>query len=1462
MAQHAHSCLLQQRSSLAQCVLGAFRFVWPFEARSVQASRAPTSMDPELLQIAMAAPGGDIRQTGWRAKRLDQLAEARQARLDKLAEKRQQVVDPTERAVMALTIPGCSALAQKHETSIVDVRLEAAMRLACSLKVRGSGTAIEKVRKLQNTAVALIGSIALEKQRLGWRLWVEGSVVGGEAGGSDRDEMFKCRGFSIMWDEAAQKGRALKSVAFGQAGGKSQRVVEVMVSLGVAFQGACVVKPRLAGSVDDQQEGVLAEWQPWLCPPLFMTATAHTHIIAGLRKAMPIDLCDADSVKMFVQGVDVGIVVMIFDSASSNLTAFSCFVEYLENFKVPSMLLFGQRCLSHQINLSRAAAVNLAGVAGMLYSLSKLMGAGHATMSLSQAIHEHVKNNLVVRYGKPPNNKELLSTMLAIFGLDGEDELLYTDGRYVRTRRTTAFYKDLQDMCSKVFVDETQGSWVHYVDAPQPHRRRRIDELAAAKAIADSLIKVLISRRWEVAALSRWTGIARVLKRVVAGAALNGVLPACLSSLSKRMGITEARLDKAKKEHLQKVEKGVESEDHWLANASRVVRVTAFFRSPEKRWQLGVLLVGGSEVERAHWLVLGSVRENRRKANLSDLADPHTSIIGKSMSRLARLLQVFRLGDGSPWAILAHLGLGQGDGMRSEEVRLYARSLVLQVSSSLFQRLELRHAAWPYKLQWLLSPNTSQAERDLCAEEFLNAKPCCLSQFGRKFRELFPTAAELHSASAKATLQMLEKQLHFTTAQAECEHRQVKDEMRSASTGVAPAPACWRSVCRHLHKAHVARGGTSCALPLGRGRRDAHPALGQEVGLPLTDAAPSLGQAPLALEEGPEEAPEEPGAVEDASLLEGIGGGNPKMLYMNYMLKAHKKFLNRTLSKQEVTENMQKFKDGYDNSPEIQRRWKSIYGAKFRRQQHLRKAQPVAEAGAPQSPWSPMWPATMQAAGSTASQPISALVVSEVRSGLSSDALAALATDEGKFTIGADVQKHHKAHQGSLWGCGGDWHNICPRELASAQKLRPFKKLQTAINKWVDSLDKGAARRGEVLAHFSAEGAGTEQLPELHTWVLLTSPMYNPKVQCYVTCAPTSSVASVVGSNGFSTSTPTEFPWRLRMLEGPSRICTPLSSPPPFVTIRHESSDELVMRLLCRKEWRVSTVKYRMDTIEDTLLSMVVEGEEEPTSLKHFQAEKVAAPDAFLSLLDLPQGSAVQQGAEGMGNLRPQRKKESGPFDRSPAAGTEPEEQVLGAELERMLGELIDEGSHEEESPQSDDSEEDGLDSAESDGDAIRLGASDPVEPSGGNAASSGDAAEVVGGPEASLVEAVVATSAALGDGGGEDGQASSSQAGENMQPSPSFEITEMGYVKGLLPPHDPQRVVGLVGYKRDMSSIFANCHLHPACSVSAGIRRFDVPRTYMAQWLLLGEVLPEGVPRPERLEAGRRHRALWQRPF
>ena len=125
---------------------------------------------------------------------------------------------------------------------------------------------------------------------------------------------------------------------------------------------------------------------------------------------------------------------------------------------------------------------------------------------------------------------------------------------------------------------------------------------------------------------------------MLVGCVLNGVLPESLVGLSDRMEITEAKVDKLLKEHFEKQLRGdaADNDNKWLLHCKEVVRLSVFFRLPERRWQIGAVLLGASIVDRLHWEVLGFL--GQPKLSLSGLVDPSKSRLTAALAAMLSMM--------------------------------------------------------------------------------------------------------------------------------------------------------------------------------------------------------------------------------------------------------------------------------------------------------------------------------------------------------------------------------------------------------------------------------------------------------------------------------------------------------------------------------------------------------------------------------------------------------------------------------------------------------------------------------------------------------------------------------------------------------------------------------------------------------------------------------------------------------
>ena len=92
--------------------------------------------------------------------------------------------------------------------------------------------------------------------------------------------------------------------------------------------------------------------------------------------------------------------------------------------------------------------------------------------------------------------------------------------------------------------------------------------------------------------------------------------------------------------------------------------------------------------------------------------------------------------------------------------------------------------------------------------------------------------------------------------------------------------------------------------------------------------------------------------------------------------------------------------------------------------------------------------------------------------------------------------------------------------------------------------------------------------------------------------------------------------------------------------------------------------------------------------------------------------------------------------------------------------------------------------------------------------------------------------------------------------------ISPLGHVSCSRPEFNEFPTLGLVGWKRgSRRDIFANCHLHPRCSLSRGTATRPITLEHMAQWLASGRVASRSEPHNVRLSAGKEHRDAFRRP-
>lgn len=872
---------------------------------------------------------------------------------------------------------------------------------------------------------------------------------------------------------------------------------------------------------------------------------------------------------------------------------------------------------------------------------------------------------------------------------------------------------------------------------------------------------------------------------------------------------------------------------------------------------VGIALASSLIVDELHWGILGNSERGFPKASLTRMVDPSETIIGKALNRV--LIEMKDFGPGSrAWNVLPWLGANLDD----KEVVKQCQAVHCQVSAALFLRGDVRLATPFYMMQCLISNTLDEDEVWATLTDIYGYCECCLGVFMRKFRKRFPTAAlAAQPLAGPALFHTVNAQLAFTTASVECEHKEMKEEIRSSGCAPSRAIVARRTICRRLGKAHLDKGGTDVALPLGRRKRTQklngdeceqcakRPRLEQLANNPAGSSGRNGGTSLEVRDPG--------SAIDVQYLLRWAGVKSAKMLYLNFK-RAERKQQHGRMKKceaQAFDRDLQKY---WHEQPALRTRWADIIKRVQAAATRPSCADNPEDLSSAKSK-STVWPSTFckpeadsgQAlANSTARAlqykgPVCPDVLAEWRSarGYSSHGLALEMKDSSSFDItDAGMPKVSPKSARHVWGCAAMPQNACRRRLAEQQLLRNFTVVMLALRQWVDGR-KEAVRESTEYLMFTATEKKNAKTRTVCTIVGLHDVMFSPKVQVYTRCQVQNMDCDV---HGFLTwegkaKHPAKPPFSMTLMDNHCRLCR-FQKRPTFRSLFHETSDEVVKRLVERTSntWRLTHLKVELVPSSGTLMLLQVLGFGAETQLVAPPGVKIPAADAFFDwvgmresrqalhdefseqLDDVAAGLLAIDDADG----------DAGDFD--------------GGQHVLFKDAVLDE--HEEaqlEDP------EDGYGTAalddydygrgdESD-DEVALGIAVPEE---------------VGGPAQSVIEALdlLADDAELEPEPKEEVQLVAATA-DRDQP---FSISPLGYVR--CENLKPEGTLGHIGFfGKNKTKLYATCHLHSKCSVMCGSVLRKRTREDLAAWLMQGEILPDGVDTAARKAAGERHMQAWK---
>lgn len=872
----------------------------------------------EVGEVALEARGGSAfarlalaECADAHARRRQQTKAARAAKLRKCAATAVVVRPATQAAQQLCSPPGLATPADAGRarravprsadlvevalgeggTTMTEVRAAAMQCLAFMPRVRGR--ADQDVQLWQKRGACLLASCIQATQARCFRQFSRGFGDGVDAAVDAEQPVSALLALNCMWDEATQRLRStLANTA--RRGSASLRTTTTtmpvsnttMVSLAKVFLDLVVGIVRVE------------KWEPWVMPLRFFPRANTEAVLHSLLSAFPLPLERRAELDELLRPFRIVFLTLGFDSAKANILVYKYMLTFAHTSLPPAVVILGEPCLMHQVHIVKSSAFALGGLAATLYSSSKLMRLNYILHTLQDSIHDLVSQSLRVEFGPgpaDPEDNEIMTMATLIFGIDGDQSILYASQN--GQKRATRFLEDLRDLCMVVQYDRAAQQWVCHTsalraaDADIERRSSRVNFDEAVTVVCSKLHNVLFSKAWPVAVLSRWTHVVEALKRVTFGAALGGILVKALGALAGRLRIDDASVAAAEEDvaRARAQAAGGEVDDSRAKRLSRVLRVSKFWSPKGVSWQTAVVLVCTVTIDRLAQRILG---HSHQAVTLSDLVDPGRSVVATTASQCLSLLQSWIAG--GPWSLLQYMEAGAW--RADAAVRAFTRRLIVALSCSLFHRLTLRLSQFPYRLQWILSPAVTGAERDAVCNNFIGARRECLPMGLRKLRDLVPEASQWQGDMGRQIVELLQKSMTFSTHPVELEHKYCRDDLASDTSGAAQSHVGNRTQCRQFRGAFLAKGNPDIpGLRCPRSSRDVDIAgptpaalAGQSAHLQLADGR--AGDAPDAAME-PSAGPPEPLQLARRPDIRQLSGGNPKFMYLNHYVAVEARHL-------------------------------------------------------------------------------------------------------------------------------------------------------------------------------------------------------------------------------------------------------------------------------------------------------------------------------------------------------------------------------------------------------------------------------------------------------------------------------------------------------------------------------------------------------------------------------------------
>ena len=947
-------------------------------------------------------------------------------------------------------------------------------------------------------------------------------------------------GLSYQWDETLQSMRSpdkAKTVNRSSPSSSRERV-QTMVQTGqmyiFEFPGGLAAHPEVVSA-------------PWLVRPLFLWRQTANYLLEGLLRSLPISLESIVKMRAMAASAEVVILSLSRDGATANTNVCEWIFFTIEKLQLPNIFVFSHLCSLHRVAIARSRVKMVQAIVNALSSFTRWLRVGKNSGALVDALSFVISRDLrIERRARPVEFEHNADRFVEFLYKHGGDEFMWTTTAKGERKRT-GFHDDLLDYMSTIDLGTAEQlaanggqfqltHWCFVTADSDDHRLRGkavgsrccTSRSESVDKVSAPIVKFMVTRAWPQMCVSRWTHTPTTAKRALVCSLGPRILPKALDHIRTSWEVSdglEAMLARAI---------AIDHDDFASQNKLRLLRFCRAMCHEEMPMDLMVSCLSTVAVDNIMYKLMGHGGQSR--ATILSLMQPGASPITKALVDLCGLLRNWSGDATSHWFVLPSLGVE----LANPDIRLKARTQLLQCAAGVFDCFEVRFARPPYSLAALAMEVDNSVKEEVC-KSFEDEPDGCLPSGCLALRRLCPTKADLIFGRGPGIIHAWAESTFLCIDDSERSHAQMRSDLNGPASGRSPTVSANKFLLRKVRSAHVHRGGSCCfAKCIGDGLHKA----GDNTKKPT--------------------------------------GSNPKMEHHNSKRQAFKSL--HSPGRPMTPEQRQRCED------EAKSDWQRILADEsdeydMWRLMHLagnsrRKAAIVAlqDDDMRSGPFQGLW------GGGTIPEnlivPVATMIQHDLHKGVGKEAEAKTWHDERLMLKEQprDRMSDLAGRDVCIDGCLGDRRNVCRQHKLGEDEAAALTLLTTRLYRFVDTLSKQEVESADILLRFVGKHAENDTDEDAITMLfLLVDARFSPKVQslarCHMTDESTINFANV--------------PFDIMI--GQRRCRIPGSSGAQVIDI--VTSDEACYEMVAKRSWwAFGKVQHHIKVEVDSLLYMVVDG--------------------------------------------------------------------------------------------------------------------------------------------------------------------------------------------------------------------------------------------------------------------------------